>query len=147
MAPPWCRKLRLHVVTEAQWAVPARWIVGAAAMAGRSNTFDNDEPGGEFGQGADWIGQCASSTPPTSTSTARCAGSTATRARRWTAAHATRSALERLVDTAIAERVDFVLLAGDIYDRDWQDFHTGLFFREQMVRLDRAEHPRVHRAG
>jgi len=51
---------------------------------------------------------------------------------------ATRAALERLVDMAIAERVDFVLFAGDIYDRDWQDFHTGLFFREQMVRLDRA---------
>ena len=52
---------------------------------------------------------------------------------------ATRAALERLVDMAIAERVDFVLLAGDIYDRDWQDFHTGLFFREQMVRLGRAD--------
>ncbi len=51
---------------------------------------------------------------------------------------ATRGALERLIDKALAERVDFVLLAGDIYDRDWQDFHTGLFFREQMVRLDRA---------
>lgn len=51
---------------------------------------------------------------------------------------ATRSALERLVDKGLSERVDFVLLAGDIYDRDWQDFHTGLFFREQMVRLGRA---------
>lgn len=51
---------------------------------------------------------------------------------------ATRRALERLVDKAVSERVDFVLLAGDIYDRDWQDFHTGLFFREQMVRLGRA---------
>jgi DNA repair exonuclease SbcCD nuclease subunit len=51
---------------------------------------------------------------------------------------ATRSALERLVDKAISERVDFVFFAGDIYDRDWQDFHTGLFFREQMVRLGRA---------
>ena len=51
---------------------------------------------------------------------------------------ATRSALERLVDKALAERVDFLLLAGDIYDRDWQDFHTGLFFRGQMVRLERA---------
>ena len=51
---------------------------------------------------------------------------------------ATRSALERLVDRALAERVDFLLLAGDIYDRDWQDFHTGLFFRAQMVRLERA---------
>lgn len=52
---------------------------------------------------------------------------------------ATRAALERLVDMAIAGRVDFVLFAGDIYDRDWQDFHTGLFFREQMVRLGRAD--------
>ena len=51
---------------------------------------------------------------------------------------ATRSALERLVDRALTERVDFLLLAGDIYDRDWQDFHTGLFFRGQMVRLERA---------
>lgn len=52
---------------------------------------------------------------------------------------ATRAALENLVDKAISERVDFVLLAGDIYDRDWQDFHTGLFFREQMVRLGRTD--------
>ena len=51
---------------------------------------------------------------------------------------ATRSACERLVDRALAERVDFLLLAGDIYDRDWQDFHTGLFFRGQLVRLERA---------
>jgi len=51
---------------------------------------------------------------------------------------ATRSALERLVDKSLEEKIAFVLLAGDIYDRDWQDFHTGLFFREQMVRLDRA---------
>jgi exonuclease SbcD len=52
---------------------------------------------------------------------------------------ATRAALERLVDMAIAARIDFVLLVGDIYDRDWQDFHTGLFFREQMVRLRRED--------
>ncbi|MFP4683783.1 MAG: exonuclease SbcCD subunit D [Ectothiorhodospira sp.] len=52
--------------------------------------------------------------------------------------NATRAALVRLVDAALAQRVDFVLLAGDIFDRDWQDFHTGLFFREQMVRLDRG---------
>ena len=46
---------------------------------------------------------------------------------------ASRSALARLVDRAVLEAVDFVLFAGDLYDRDWQDFHTGLFFREQMV--------------
>ena len=51
---------------------------------------------------------------------------------------ATRRALGRLVDLALAEAVDFVLLAGDLYDRDWPDFHTGLFVREQMVRLGQA---------
>lgn len=51
---------------------------------------------------------------------------------------ATRGALGRLVDKALDERVDFVLFSGDIYDRDWQDFHTGLYFREQLVRLARA---------
>lgn len=51
---------------------------------------------------------------------------------------ATRSALERLVDKALSERIDFVLFSGDLYDCDWQDFHTGLFFREQMVRLGRT---------
>lgn len=50
---------------------------------------------------------------------------------------ATRRALERLVDLAIEEQAAFVLIAGDLYDRDWQDFHTGLFVREQMVRLGR----------
>ncbi|HSI48820.1 MAG TPA: DNA repair exonuclease [Ideonella sp.] len=51
---------------------------------------------------------------------------------------ATRRALVRLVDLALDEQVAFVLIAGDLYDRDWQDFHTGLFVREQMVRLQRA---------
>jgi DNA repair exonuclease SbcCD nuclease subunit len=51
---------------------------------------------------------------------------------------ATRAALERLVDLALEERVDFLLLAGDLYDRDWQDFRTGLFFRAQMARLGRV---------
>ncbi len=51
---------------------------------------------------------------------------------------ATRRTLERLVDLAIDEKIDFLLIAGDLYDRDWQDFHTGLFVREQMVRLGRS---------
>lgn len=52
---------------------------------------------------------------------------------------ATRRALENLVDLAIAERVDFVLLAGDLYDGDWQDYNTGLFLIRQMARLREAE--------
>ena len=51
---------------------------------------------------------------------------------------ATRRAFQKLVDVALSEAVDFVLLAGDLYDQDWQDFHTGLFFHEQMVQLERA---------
>lgn len=51
---------------------------------------------------------------------------------------ASRHALIALVDLALAQKVDMVLLAGDIYDGDWADFRTGLFFREQMLRLRRA---------
>lgn len=52
---------------------------------------------------------------------------------------ASRRALISLVDTAIEQKVSFVLLAGDIYDGNWADFRTGLFFREQMLRLRRAD--------
>lgn len=48
---------------------------------------------------------------------------------------APRRAFEQLIDFAIAERVDFVVIAGDLYDGDWQDFNTGLFFARQMGRL------------
>lgn len=48
---------------------------------------------------------------------------------------ATRRAFENLVELALVERVDFVLLAGDLYDGDWQDYNTGLYLVHQMVRL------------
>ena len=48
---------------------------------------------------------------------------------------ATRRALENLVQLAIDERVNFLVIAGDVYDGDWKDYSTGLFFRGQMVRL------------
>ncbi|MEA3413885.1 MAG: DNA repair exonuclease [Pseudomonadota bacterium] len=51
--------------------------------------------------------------------------------------NATRRAFVNLVDLAIDERVAFVLLAGDIYDGDWRDYNTGLFFVEQAARLGR----------
>jgi DNA repair exonuclease SbcCD nuclease subunit len=51
---------------------------------------------------------------------------------------ATRRALEGLVDLAIAESVALVLLAGDLYDGDWKDYNTGLFFVGQMARLREA---------
>lgn len=48
---------------------------------------------------------------------------------------ATRQALENLVTLALEEEVTAVLLAGDIYDGDWPDYNTGLFFTRQMTRL------------
>ena len=51
---------------------------------------------------------------------------------------ATRRALAALVELALREHVDLVVLAGDVYDRDLGDFRAALFFREQMVRLVRA---------
>jgi DNA repair exonuclease SbcCD nuclease subunit len=55
--------------------------------------------------------------------------------------HAPRQALENLVGLAIDEAADFVLIAGDLYDGDWKDFRTGLFFIAQMVRLREADIP------
>lgn len=52
---------------------------------------------------------------------------------------ASRQALTALVSLAIQEDVKLVVLAGDIFDGNWADFRTGLFFREQMVRLRRAD--------
>lgn len=48
---------------------------------------------------------------------------------------ATRAALKNVVDLAIERDVAFVVLAGDLYDGDWPDYHTGLFFVGQLQRL------------
>jgi len=54
---------------------------------------------------------------------------------------ATRRAFENLVNLAIEEAVDFLVIAGDLYDGDWKDYSTGLFFRGQMVRLQAKDIP------
>jgi DNA repair exonuclease SbcCD nuclease subunit len=51
---------------------------------------------------------------------------------------ATRRALDNLIDLALEEAVDFILIAGDLYDGDWKDYNTGLFFSARMGRLFRA---------
>lgn len=48
---------------------------------------------------------------------------------------ATRRALENLVLLCEEERAHLLLIAGDLYDGDWQDYGTGLFFAQQMARL------------
>lgn len=60
---------------------------------------------------------------------------------------ATRRALENLIDLAIETPVDFVLIAGDLYDGDWEDFRTGLFFARQAALLEAAGIPMVIVAG
>ena len=56
---------------------------------------------------------------------------------------APRTAFAGLVDLAIADGAAFVILAGDIYDGDWQDYKTGYFFQQQMGRLNDAGIPVV----
>ncbi|SEN68598.1 DNA repair exonuclease SbcCD nuclease subunit [Amphibacillus marinus] len=51
---------------------------------------------------------------------------------------ATREAFKALVGLAIEKRVAFILISGDLYDGDWKDYNTGLFFINQMLRLKSA---------
>jgi DNA repair exonuclease SbcCD nuclease subunit len=51
--------------------------------------------------------------------------------------NATRQALENLVRLAVAEKVAFVLIAGDLYDDDLDDYTALLFFGRQMAELGR----------
>jgi DNA repair protein SbcD/Mre11 len=54
---------------------------------------------------------------------------------------ATRDAFVALVSYAIANRVDFVLAAGDLYDGEWQDWRTGQFLVREVGRLSQAGIP------
>lgn len=54
---------------------------------------------------------------------------------------ATRDAFTNLVTLAIDERVDFMVIAGDLYDGNWKDYNTGLYFVKEMGRLDKAGIP------
>ncbi len=54
---------------------------------------------------------------------------------------ATREAFINLVDLAIDRQVNFVIIAGDLYDGDWKDYNTGLFFASEMARLEKHEIP------
>ena len=54
---------------------------------------------------------------------------------------ATRQAFDNLISEAIDQEVGFVVIAGDLYDGDWRDYQTGLFFSRQMGRLAKADIP------
>ncbi|MEG3159382.1 DNA repair exonuclease [Sphingomonas sp. LB2R24] len=51
---------------------------------------------------------------------------------------ATREALRNLVQFATDEKVDFVVVSGDLYDGTWKDMRTGIFAMQQFARLGRA---------
>lgn len=51
---------------------------------------------------------------------------------------APRAAFEALVERVIRDQVDFLIIAGDLYDGSWRDYKTGLYFAEQMGLLNQA---------
>ena len=55
--------------------------------------------------------------------------------------NATREAFSKLVSVAVDEQVDFMVIAGDLYDGTWRDHNTGIFFCREMGRLRRAGIP------
>lgn len=55
--------------------------------------------------------------------------------------NATRAAFDNLVRFACDEQVDFVVIAGDLFDGDWRDMSTGLYFARAMGRLAQADIP------
>lgn len=52
--------------------------------------------------------------------------------------NASREALKGLVTKALDDRVSFVVFSGDLYDGDWRDYNTGIFFAGQMGRLAKS---------
>jgi DNA repair exonuclease SbcCD nuclease subunit len=51
---------------------------------------------------------------------------------------ATRRAFENLITLCRDEEAALLLIAGDIYDGDWKDYSTGLFFAAALGRLSEA---------
>ena len=52
---------------------------------------------------------------------------------------ATRRSFANIIDLALEREVDFILIAGDVFDGDLLDFNAGLFFANQLRRLADAD--------
>jgi len=52
--------------------------------------------------------------------------------------NATRRAFEKVLNAAISEKVDFIIIAGDLYDTGLKSFESALFFNKEMARLKDA---------
>src|SRR5436305_4317270 len=49
-----------------------------------------------------------------------------------------RTAVERLIAETIETKAKFLVVAGDVFDGDWLDVSSGLFFVRELGKLDRA---------
>lgn len=56
-------------------------------------------------------------------------------------AEAGRKAVSALIDETLNSGAKFLIIAGDIFDGDWADYTTGLFFIAELARLEREEVP------
>ena len=56
-------------------------------------------------------------------------------------ARANRRAVEALVAETLASEAKFLVIAGDVFDDDWKDVSTGLFFVRALGELDRKGVP------
>ncbi len=54
---------------------------------------------------------------------------------------ATRDAFSNLITEAIEQQVDFMVIAGDLYDGTWKDHNTGIYFSKEMGHLKKAGIP------
>jgi exonuclease SbcD len=58
-------------------------------------------------------------------------------------AHAGRRAVEALIAETIESKAAFLIIAGDVFDGDWRDVTTGLFFVRAIGALHRAGIPAI----
>ncbi|MBL4866309.1 MAG: DNA repair exonuclease [Pseudomonadales bacterium] len=56
---------------------------------------------------------------------------------------ATRVAFKNLIIFCLEEKVDLLLISGDLFDGDLKDFKAGLFLTDQLKRLSNAQIPTV----
>ena len=56
-------------------------------------------------------------------------------------AQASRRAVEALVAETLASKAAFLIIAGDVFDGDWADMSSGLFFVRELAKLERADVP------
>lgn len=55
--------------------------------------------------------------------------------------NATRRAFEKVLEAALTEKVDFLIIAGDLYDTGLKSYESVLYFNAQMARLNDAAIP------